>query len=158
MSSQITAAIVAFGLVGAGVASANETRSVSALPTQSLMAVDGIGAGAGAGAGGECRVDVIRSGAPGSADVTRQVFNNGSCVCTITTGPSGNANGSAEAIVGALLRDRTCDGAPPAGEMGTQASGAAGGGGGTSGAVLTALVAAGGAAGLIVALGKDSKG
>ena len=156
MSSQITAAIVAFGLVGAGVASANETRSVSALPTQSLMAVDG--SGAGAGAGGECRVDVVRSGAPGSADVTRQVFNNGSCVCTITTGPSGNANGSAEAIVGALLRDRTCDGAPPAGEMGTQASGAAGGGGGTSGAVLTALVAAGGAAGLIVALGKDSKG
>ena len=154
MSSQITAAIVAFGLVGAGVASANETRSVSALPTQSLMAVDGIGAGAG----GECRVDVIRSGAPGSADVTRQVFNNGGCVCTITTGPSGNANGSAEAIVASLLRDRTCDGAPPAGELGSQASGAAGGGGGTSGAVLTALVAAGGAAGLIVALGKDSKG
>ena len=155
MSSQITAAIAAFGLVGAGVASANETRSVSALPTQSLMAVDGIGAGAGAG--GECRVDLIRSGAPGSADVTRQVFNNGGCVCTITTGPSGNANGSAEAIVASLLRDRTCDGAPPAGELG-QASGAAGGGGGTSGAVLTALVAAGGAAGLIVALGKDSKG
>ena len=156
MSSQIVAGIVAAGLVGAGVASASETRSVSALPSQSLMAVDG--SGAGAGAGGECRVDVVRSGAPGSADVTRQVFNNGSCVCTITTGPSGNANGSAEAIVGALLRDRTCDGAPPAGEMGTQASAAAGGGGGTSGAVLTALVAAGGAAGLIVALGKDSKG
>ena len=156
MSSQITAAIAAFGLVGAGVASANETRSVSALPTQSLMAVDGIGAGAGAG--GECRVDVIRSGTPGSADVTRQVFNNGSCVCTITTGPSGNANGSAEAIVASLLRDRTCDGAPPAGNLGSQVSGAAGGGGGTSGAVLTALVAAGGAAGLIIALGKDSKG
>ena len=156
MSSQIVAGIVAAGLVGAGVASASETRSVSALPSQSLMAVDG--SGAGAGAGGECRVDVVRSGAPGSADVTRQVFTNGSCVCTITTGPSGNANGSAEAIVGALLRDRTCDGAPPAGEMGTQASAAAGGGGGTSGAVLTALVAAGGAAGLIVALGKDSKG
>ena len=154
MSSQIVAGIVAAGLVGAGVASASETRSVSALPSQSLMAVDG----AGAGAGGECRVDVVRSGAPGSADVTRQVFTNGSCVCTITTGPSGNANGSAEAIVASLLRDRTCDGAPPAGEMGTQASGAAGGGGGTSGAVLTALVAAGGAAGLIVALGKDSKG
>ncbi len=158
MSSQIVAGIVAAGLVGAGVASANETRSVSALPSQSLMAVDGIGSGAGQGAGGECRVDVVRSGAPGSADVTRQIFNNGSCVCTITTGPSGNANGSAEAIVGALLRDRTCDGAPAASNLGSQASAAAGGGGGTSGAVLTALVAAGGAAGLIVALGKDSKG
>ena len=156
MSSQITAAIVAFGLVGAGVASANETRSVSALPTQSLMAVDGIGAGAGAG--GECRVDVIRSGAPGSADVTRQVFNNGSCVCTITTGPSGNANGSAEAIVGALLRDRTCDGAPPAGEMGTQASGAAGGGSGSSGLLLPLAGGAALAAGLAVTLGKDSNG
>ena len=152
MSSQIVAGIVAAGLVGAGVASANETRSVSALPSQSLMAVDG------ADAGGECRVDVVRSGAPGSADVTRQVYNNGGCVCTITTGPSGNANGSAEAIVASLLRDRACDGAPAPANLGSQASGAAGGGGGTSGAVLTALVAAGGAAGLIVALGKDSKG
>lgn len=152
MSSQIIAAIVAAGLVGAGVASASETRSVSALPVQSLMAADG------AGAGGECRVDVIRSGTPGSADVTRQVLNNGSCVCTITTGPSGNANGSAEAIVGSLLRDRTCDGAPAPGNLGSQVAGAAGGGSGTSGTVLTVLIAAGGAAGLIVALGKDSKG
>lgn len=152
MSSQIIAAIVAAGLVGAGVASASGTRSVSALPFQSLMAADG------AGAGGECRVDVVRSGAPGSADVTRQVLNNGSCVCTITTGPSGNANGSAEAIVGSLLRDRTCDGAPAPGNLGSQVAGAAGGGSGTSGTVLTVLIAAGGAAGLIVALGKDSKG
>ena len=152
MSSQIIAAIVAAGLVGAGVASASGTRSVSALPFQSLMAADS------AGAGGECRVDVVRSGAPGSADVTRQVLNNGSCVCTITTGPSGNANGSAEAIVGSLLRDRTCDGAPAPGNLGSQVAGAAGGGSGTSGTVLTVLIAAGGAAGLIVALGKDSKG
>ena len=152
MSSQIIAAIVAAGLVGAGVASASGTRSISALPGQSLMAADG------AGAGGECRVDVVRSGAPGSADVTRQVLNNGSCVCTITTGPSGNANGSAEAIVGSLLRDRTCDGAPAPGNLGSQVAGAAGGGSGTSGTVLTVLIAAGGAAGLIVALGNDSKG
>ena len=156
MSSQIIAAIVATGLVGAGVASASETRSVAALPVLFLMAADGVGTGAGAG--GECRVDVVRSGASGSADVTRQVYNNGSCVCTITTGPSGNANGSAEAIVASLLRDRTCDGAPAPGNLGGQVSGVAGGGSGTSSAVLTALIAAGGAAGLIVALGKDSKG
>ena len=153
MSSRIIAGIVAASLVGAGVASANETRSVSALPSQSLMAVDGIGAGAGAG--GECRVDVVRSGAPGSADVTRQVFNNGSCVCTITTGPSGNANGSAEAIVGALLRDRACDGAPAAGELGAQA---AGGGSRSSGLLLPLAGGAALAAGLAVTLGKDSKG
>ena len=153
MSSQIIAGIVAAGLVGAGVASANETRSVSALPSQSLMAVDGIGAGAGAG--GECRVDVVRSGAPGSADVTRQVFNNGGCVCTITTGPSGNANGSAEAIVGALLRDRTCDGAPAPGNTGVQAAGS----GGSSSTLLIGLAGAVAlAAGLAVATGKDSNG
>ena len=151
MSSQIIAGIVAAGLVGAGVASANETRSVSALPSQSLMAVDGIGAGAG----GECRVDVVRSGAPGSADVTRQVFNNGGCVCTITTGPSGNANGSAEAIVGALLRDRTCDGAPAPGNTGVQAAGS----GGSSSTLLIGLAGAVAlAAGLAVATGKDSNG
>ena len=155
MSSQIVAGIVAAGLVGAGVASASETRSVSALPSQSLMAVDGIGAGAGAG--GECRVDVVRSGAPGSADVTRQVFANGSCVCTITTGPSGNANGSAEAVVASLLRDRACDGAPAPSNLGTQASAA--GGGGSSSTLLLGLAGAGVlVAGLAVATGNDSKG
>ena len=156
MSSQIIAAIAAAGLLGAGVASATETRAFAAFPTQLLSAADGLGGGAASG--GECRVDVVRSGTPGSANVTRQVFNNGSCVCTITTGPSGNANGSAEAIVGALLRDRTCDGAPPAGEMGTQASGAAGGGSGSSGLLLPLAGGAALAAGLAVTLGKDSKG
>ena len=154
MTSQIFAAIGAAGLMGAGIASANETRSFAALPAQSLMAAEGIGAGATSG--GECRVDVVRSGAPGSADVTRQVLNNGSCVCTITTGPSGSANGSAEAIVGSLLRDRTCDGAPAPGNSGGQAAGS---GGGSSGTLLLGLAGAGAlAAGLAVASGKDSKG
>lgn len=153
MTSQIIAAIAAAGLLGAGVASATETRSFAALPSQVLMAADGLGGGSGAG--GQCRVDVVRNGAPGTADITRQVMNNGGCVCTISTGPSGNANGSAEAIVGALLRDRTCDGAPAPGNSGGQA---AGGSGGAAGTVLTVLVAAGGAAGLAIALGKDSKG
>lgn len=154
MATQIIAAIAAASLMGAGIASAAETRSFAALPTQLLMAASGLGAGSG----GECRVDVVRSGTPGSADITRQVLDNGGCVCTVTTGPSGSSNGSAEAIITALLRDRACDGAPAAGNLGGQVAGAAGSGGGTSGTVLSVLVAAGGAAGLAVALGKDSKG
>lgn len=153
MTSQIIAAIAAAGLLGAGVASATETRSYAALPSQTLMGAAGMSGGSDAG--GECRVDVVRSDAPGTADVTRQVMNNGGCVCTISTGPSGNANGSAEAIVAALLRDRSCDGAPAPNNSGGQA---AGGSGGAAGTVLTVLVAAGGAAGLAIALGKDSKG
>jgi hypothetical protein len=133
--------------MGAGIASAAETRSFSALPTQLLMAADG------SDTGGECRVDVVRKGTPGSADITRQVMNNGSCVCTITTGPSGSSNGSAEAVVAALLRDRSCDGAPAPGNLGGEAAG-----GGSSGTVLTVLIGVGGAAGLAVALGNSSKG
>ncbi len=151
MTSQIIVAIAAAGLLGAGVASATETRSFGALPSQLVIAADS----GGSGAGGECRVDVVRNGAPGTADITRLVMNNGGCVCTISTGPSGKANGSAEAIVAALLRDRSCDGAPAPGNAGGQA---AGGSGGAAGTVLTVLVAAGGAAGLAIALGKDSKG
>lgn len=145
MTSQIFAAIAAAGLLGAGVASATETRSFAALPAHLLMAAD---SGDGGGDAGKCRVDVVRNGAPGTADITRQVIDNGGCVCTITTGPSGNANGSAEAVVAALLRDRECAGAPPPGQAA----------GGVFGAVLPGLIGAGGAAGLAVAPGNDSRG
>lgn len=156
MSTQVVAILAAAGLVGAGVAGAAETRAFSAIPAAVTMM------SAGADAADKCRVDVIRSGTPGAADVTRQVLDNGNCVCIVTTGPV-QTNGAAEEIVKALLRDRTCASAPLAAVTGTNpgvggaVSGAATTGGGM-GAVLPVLIGGVGAAGLAVALGKDSKG
>ncbi|MFC0588670.1 hypothetical protein ACFFF7_04530 [Novosphingobium aquiterrae] len=158
MSTQIFAALAAVSLIGAGVAGAAETRAIDAIPGASAL----MGAGQGGGSD-KCRVDVIRSGAAGTADVTRQVLDNGGCVCIVTTGAAAS-NGSAEDIVRALLRDRTCDGAPLAAAaagsnpgVGGPVSAAATSGGG-SGAILPVLIGGVGAAGLAVALGKSSKG
>lgn len=156
MSTQIIAILAAAGLVGAGVAGAAETRAFSAIPAAvTTMA-------AGADAADRCRVDVIRSGAAGTADITRQVLDNGQCVCIVTTGPA-QSNGAAEEVVKALLRERTCASAPLAAVTGTNpgvggaVSGAATSGGGM-GSVIPVLVGGVGAAGLAVALGKSSKG
>jgi len=65
-----------------------------------------------AGSAATCRVEVVRSGTPGTANITRLLEADGSCVCTVTTGPS-KGNGQAEELVGSLLRNRSCDGAPP---------------------------------------------
>lgn len=156
MSTQFVAILAAAGLVGAGVAGAAETRAFSAIPGAVSLMSDG------QGGGDKCRVDVIRSGTPGAADITRQVLDNGNCVCIVTTGPV-QTNGAAEEIVKALLRDRTCASAPLAAVTGANpgvggaVSGAAVSGGGM-GAVLPVLIGGVGAAGLAVALGKDSKG
>jgi hypothetical protein len=151
--SQFLAAAAAVGLMGAGLANASQTRSFEAMTGQTAMFGSGDGGGAD---GGTCRVDVVRSGSAGSADVTRQTFSDGSCVCTVTTGPV-DSNGSAEAIVSNLLRDRECAGAPTAGN---EAAGAAGGGGMGGGAVIGVLFGVA-ALGVGVAAGggkKDSAG
>lgn len=155
MSTQIVSALAAFGLIGAGVAGAAETRAMNAVPMMTSMA----GAGQAANV---CRVDVVRTGTPGAADVTRAVGADGACVCTVTTGPV-PSNGSAEEIVKALLRERTCDAAPLTSSTGAnsgvgEAVSTAATSGGGSGAVIPVLVGAVGAAGLAVALSKDSKG
>lgn len=158
MSTQIVAILAAAGLIGASVAGTAETRAIDAIPGAVSLMNDG----QGGSTGDKCRVDVIRTGTAGAADITRQILNNGQCVCVVTTG-SAQANGSAEDIVKALLRDRSCDGAPLAQVAGTNpgvggaVSGAAASGGG-SGAVLPVLIGGVGAAGLAVALGKSSKG
>lgn len=158
MSTQLIAVLAAAGLVGVGVAGAAETRAFSAIPGAVSLMSDG----QGGGGGDKCRVDVIRSGTPGAADVTRQVLDNGNCVCIVTTGPV-QTNGAAEEIVKALLRERTCASAPLAAVTGANpgvggaVSSAAVSGGGV-GAVLPVLIGGVGAAGLAVALGKDSKG
>ena len=154
MSSQLIAAVAAVGLLGAGLSSAGETRAFQAVSAPVTMMAGGSALSDDA----KCRVDVNRTGAPGSADITRQVLNNGGCVCIITTGQTAQ-NGSAEDIVKALLRDRTCDGAPLAAVANpgvTPAAAAASGGG--MGAVLPVVLGGVAAAGLAVGLGKDSNG
>ena len=149
MFSQFLAASASVALIGAGVAGSSAIRSFDALPSVQSAVADG----EGGGAADTCRVDVIRAGTPGSASVTREVLNDGSCVCSITTGAA-SGNGSAENIVTALLRDRTCADAPVVGEAASEA--AAGGGG--SGAIIPVLGGVAGAAGLGVALGSASNG
>ena len=154
MASQLIASIAAVGLLGSGLVAATETRSYAVLPALTATTVaDGQGAG-----GEKCRVDVVREGLPGEAAVTRQVLDNGDCVCTIRTGPASN-NGSAESIVVALLRDRECVGAPLAAAPGSAGAGGVGGGGGGLGAggaaALGGLALAGG---LAVGLGSKSPG
>ncbi len=112
--------------------------------------------GEGSGMGEKCRVDVIRGAAPGSAEVTRQVLDNGGCVCTVQAGPIDN-NGAAEGIVSALLRDRECDGAP---DTPADHAASAGAGGGIPGAGLVMGGAAMAGLGLAAAGGggNDSRG
>lgn len=134
MSPQILAAIAAVGLIGAGVAGAAETRAFEAIPA---MAAAGTEADVGAAAK-KCTVNVFRNGAVGVANIGRQVLENGDCVCNVWTGPEGN-NGSAEAVVTALLRDKECADAPAVeaatkaafgpGAIGAAAAGVAGAGG-----------------------------
>ena len=152
MAPHFLAVLAAASLVSTGVVAASETRSAATLPGVANVMGDGQGGGAQ-----KCRVDVVRTAPGGVANVTRQQLDNGGCVCTVTTGPSGSANGAAELIVTALLRDRECEGAPAPGDIGQAASGATGGGGG-SGVLIGVLVAAGVAGGLAGGLKGDSNG
>ncbi len=148
MTSQFLAAAASVALVGAGFAGVG-TRSIEAMPALQSSFADG----ADGGADNRCRVDVIRTGTPGVADIARQVLDNGKCVCIVTTGAASN-NGSAEDVVTALLRDRTCESAPLVGK--TVAETATAGGG--SGYVVPLLLGVVGAAGLGVAMGGSSHG
>lgn len=148
MAWHLLTILAAASLVSTGVVAASETRSATALPGTTYA----LGGGQGGGAE-KCRVDVVRTGPSGTANVTRQTLGSGACLCTVTTGPAGSANGAAEAIVSALLRDRECEGAPAPGDIGRAA-----GGGGGSGVLIGVLVAAGVAGGLAGGLGGDSNG
>lgn len=148
MTSQFIAAAASIALLGAGIAGAEGTRSSEALPGLNTTLAAGEG-----GSADRCRVDVVRTASSGAADITRHVLNDGTCVCTITTGPSGN-NGNAEGIVTNLLRDRACEGAPAPGRPVAEAATVGGG----SNVVLPVLIGTVGAAGLAVAMGSDSKG
>ncbi len=152
MISQLLAAAASVALVGAGVAGTSGVRSFEAMPTRTSAVADG----EGAGASGMCRVDVVRSGEGGTVTSTRAVLKDGSCVCTLVTGPAG-ANGNAEDVITGMLRDRTCPESPMTGSTGEAVSTVASSGGG-SGLIIPVLVGVVGAAGLAVALGANSRG
>lgn len=149
MTSQLLAAAASIALVGAGVAGTSGVRSFEAMPTRTSAVADG----EGAGASGMCRVDVVRSGAGGTVTSTRTVLNDGSCVCTLVTGPAG-ANGNAEDVVTGMLRDRTCPDSPMVGRAVSEVARTGGG----SGLIIPVLVGVVGAAGLAVALSANSRG
>jgi len=149
VTSQFLAAAASAALIGAGFTGAG-TRAIDAMPTMQTAFADG--AESSGGAGKVCRVDVIRSGNPGVADIARQELDGGKCICIVTTGPA-SSNGSAEDVVTNLLRDKTCGDAPLVGDTASEA--AAGGGGG--GLVYTAVGVAA-AAGLAAGLGGASNG
>ena len=149
MTSQLLAAAASVALVGAGVAGTSGVRSFEAMPTRTSAVADG----EGAGASGMCRVDVVRSGGSGTVTSTRTVLNDGSCVCTLVTGPAG-ANGNAEDVVTGMLRDRTCPESPTVGRAVSEVATTGGGGG----IIIPVLVGVVGAAGLAVALSANSRG
>lgn len=153
MISQLLAAAASVALVGAGVAGTSGVRSFEAIPTRTAAVADG----EGAGASGMCRVDVVRTGNSGTVTSTRSVLNDGSCVCTLVTGPAG-ANGNAEDVITGMLRDRTCPESPMVGQSAEAEVAGVGAGGSGSGLVIPLLVGVVGAGGLAVALSSNSRG
>lgn len=148
MTSQFIAAAASVALLGAGFTAVDGTRSAESLPMTSVSVAQNDVAG-----GNRCRVDVIRSAPGGAADITRSVLTDGSCVCTITTGPAGG-NGNAESIVANLIRDKTCDGAPAPSVDGAKPAGFVG-----PATIIPAIIlGTAGAGGLAVAAGNDSAG
>lgn len=106
MSSPFITAVASLLLFGAGLASAEGTRSAAALPAEQPIAPAEPNLSTG-----KCRIEVVRSGTPGTASISRLQEADGGCLCTVTTGPV-EGNGQAEGVIEALLRDRSCDGAP----------------------------------------------
>lgn len=147
MAGYIFSALAAAGLMTAGVAAAGGLRSGDALPP--IMLADGVSSAA------QCSVKVVRTGAPGAADIVRDQLADGSCVCVVTTGPA-SSNGSAEDTVTNLLKNRECSSAPAAGSEAAEV--AKGSSFGPAGLVLPLVVGAGGAGGLAAGLGNASNG
>lgn len=120
MTSQFLTAAATIGLLGAGIAGSADTRSFQAMTPQASFAVEGDGV-----SGNMCRIDVVRTGAAGTAEISRRVLGDGSCVCVVTTGAAGT-NGAAEEVVANLRRDQKCDGASVSNAEPAEAGGGAG--------------------------------
>lgn len=147
VATKTLALLASASLASAGLYGASATRAADVLPgAYNTFMAEEVG---GAPSGPKCRVDVVRSGEAGVANVTRSALSDGQCVCTVTTGPEAG-NGAAEQVVSALLRDKTCDGAPPPAEAGQGFGPAAG--------LLGGLVGAGAVGGAAAGVGNDSNG
>lgn len=72
----------------------------------------------------QCNVKVDRSADAGTFDVVRQTFENGNCVCAVTTGPTSQA-ASVEGRVSSILNSRSCAAARSVAMAGQGASAAA---------------------------------
>ena len=150
MMSQLLAAAASVALVGAGVAGTSGVRSFEAMPNVTSAVADRDDGGSSK----MCRMDVVRTGESGTVTSTRTVGRDHSCVCTLVTGPSG-ANGNADEVINAMLRDRTCPESPMvAGNRVHEAAMDHG----RSGYIIPILVGVVGAAGLAVALSSHSRG
>lgn len=150
MTSGLFSTLAAAGILAVGASAAAGTISSNSLPPVAVAA-----AAASEASGNLCRVEIARSGAPGSSEIVRQALPGGECVCYMTTGPTGN-NGDAESIVDALLRDRQCTNAPlvdaPPPQFAPLVAAALGGGAIAGGVGAAAL------GGLAAGLGSDSNG
>lgn len=149
MAGYLVSALAAAGLMTAGMAAANGVRSVDALPV--IMLADGAAGAA------KCSVRVVRTGAPGAADIVRDQLADGSCTCTVTTGAA-SANGAAEDVVTNLLKNRECTSAPSSSAASEAAQAAGGASFGPAAGLLPIIVGTAGAGGLAAALGNASNG
>lgn len=146
--------LAAAGMVTSGVAATAAIRSADALPVVALAA--------GPAAAGKCMVRVLRTGAPGTADIVREQLAGGGCVCVVTSGPA-SANGPAENVISGLFRNRDCSNAPtvnnnaaaPANNVAPAAQAASASAGSGILPVVAGVAAAGG---LATALGSISNG
>lgn len=131
-----------------------KTIAIIAVSTAGLA---GIGTGAQAqqeqiAADQVCTVHVERDQPDGIFDVTRQIFDDGSCNCFIYTGSPSQATNVESQVLG-ILESQRCPNARP---MMVEGPGAAGAGAGGANGVLAPVLLGAGAAGLIVALESTS--
>ena len=115
-----------------------------------------------------CEVTVDRSQAAGTYAVTKQVLENGDCICYLYTGPAAEQATTLENRIRDLQRTRSCDDAPVMAVAGGAAAvggaaaagaGAAGAAAGGLGVAAVAPIAVAAAAGIAVAAnGNDSPG
>jgi hypothetical protein len=98
----------------------------------------------------QCEVKIDRSKEAGTYNVTRQVYEDGNCICYAYTGPNTQAS-SIESAISELLASKSCSGAPVQMIAGSAAVAGVAGAGGLGGAAVVAPVVAGGAAAAAIA-------
>lgn len=124
------------------------TGMALSIPGTALAANAAETSGGAGGSNAGCRVQIHRDSAAGVYDVTRELLQNGKCICRVSTGPS-SQGGSAESAVSSIRLRQTCVDAP-------LASATTGRGLGTGVWVGVGLLAAGGLAAALLSGGSNS--